>query len=61
MSHHNKPHQVIPENLQMLAPGEQISIDFATFNNKTMLVVKDQTVRSGGGGSFCSRFSEKLW
>ena len=41
-SQHNKPHQVIPENLQFLMPGEQISVDFKTFNNKTMLVVKDR-------------------
>ena len=41
ISHHKKAHQAIPENLQLLAPGEQISIDFAVFNNKPMLVVKN--------------------
>ena len=42
ISHHDKPHQVIPENLQMLAAGEQISVDFAVFNNKDFMVVKDR-------------------
>ena len=31
ISHHDKPHQVIPENLLMLAAGEQISVDFAVY------------------------------
>ena len=42
ISHHDKAHQVIPEGLQMLAPGEQISVDFATFNNSNFMVVKDR-------------------
>ena len=41
ISHHDKPHQVIPEKLQMLVAGEQISVDFAVFNNKDFMVVKD--------------------
>ena len=42
ISHHDKAHQVIPESMQMLAPGEQISVDLATFNNCTFMVVKDR-------------------
>ena len=42
ISHHDKPHQVIPENMQMLAAGEQISVDFAVYNNKSFMVVKDR-------------------
>ena len=40
-SQSNKPHQVIPDNIHLLAPGEQILVDFADFNNKNMLVEKD--------------------
>ena len=42
ISHHDKPHHIIPENLQMLAVGEQISVDFAVYNNKSSMVVKDR-------------------
>ena len=42
ISNHDKKVQVIPENLTMLAPGEQISIDFATYNSQNMLMVKDR-------------------
>ena len=42
ISHHDKPHQVIPENMQMLAVGEQISVDFATYNNRSFMVLKDR-------------------
>ena len=42
ISHHDKPHQVIPENMQMLAVGEQISVDFATYNNRNFMVLKDR-------------------
>ena len=37
ISHHEKAHQVVPENLLFLAPGKQISIDFGIYNNKSML------------------------
>ena len=40
ISHHDKTHQVIPEGLHILAPGEQISVDFAVFNNQNILMVK---------------------
>ena len=33
ISHHDRAHEVIPESMHMLAAGEQISVDFATFNN----------------------------
>ena len=42
ISHHDKAHQVIPEGLNLLAPGEQISIDFCVFNNQNILMVKDR-------------------
>lgn len=38
-----KPVSVIPENLQFLAPGEQISVDFCTFARKNIMVIKDRT------------------
>ena len=28
--------------MQMLAPGEQISVNFATFNKRNFMVVKDR-------------------
>ena len=40
ISHHDKA--VIPEGLNLLAPGEQISIDFCVFNNQNILMVKDR-------------------
>ena len=40
--HHDRAHQVIPEIMQMLAPGEQISVNFATFNKRNFMVVKDR-------------------
>ena len=42
ISHHEKSHQLVPENLLFLAPGEQISINFGLYNNKSMLVIKDR-------------------
>ena len=42
ISHHEKSHQVVPENLLFLAPGEQIRIGFRLYNNKSMLVIKDR-------------------
>ena len=40
--HHDKAHQVIPEGLNLLAPGVQISIDFCLYNNQNILMVKDR-------------------
>ena len=42
ISNHDKAVQVIPEELTMLAPGEQISVDFATYQKQDMLLVKDR-------------------
>ena len=42
ISVHDKPYQVIPEGLDMLAPGEQISVDFCIFNGKNILMIKDR-------------------
>ena len=36
----NKPCQVIPEDLTILAPAEQISLDFAESGNKNLLIIK---------------------
>ena len=38
-----KPVSVIPEKLQFLAPGEQISVDFCMFARKNIMVIKDRT------------------
>ena len=42
ISVHDKPHQIIPEDLDMLAPGEQISVDFCIYNGKNIFMVKDR-------------------
>ena len=42
ISHHDKAYQVVPEGLILLAPGEQISIDFCSYNNQNILMVKDR-------------------
>ena len=36
-----KAHIVVPENLEFLAPGKQISADFAHYNNHNIVVIKD--------------------
>ena len=35
-------HEMKMQADQLLTPGEQFSVDFATYNNKNMLVVKDR-------------------
>ena len=42
ISHHDKAHQVVPEGLNLLAPGEQIAVDFCSFNKQDILMVKDR-------------------
>ena len=42
ISHHDKPVQVIPEGLNMLAPGEQISVDFCSYKKQDILMIKDR-------------------
>ena len=42
ISHHDKPVQVIPEGLKMLAPGEQVSVDFCSFRKQDILMIKDR-------------------
>ena len=35
--------EVIPEDLTLLAPGEQVSMDFASYGNRKYLIIKDRT------------------
>ena len=35
--------EVIPEDLTLLAPGEQVSMDFALYGNQKYLIIKDRT------------------
>jgi hypothetical protein len=37
-----KPASVIPESMQFLAPGEQISVDFCVFARTNILLIKDR-------------------
>ena len=40
----SKPHksEMIPPDLTLLAPGEEIQVDYASFGNKKMIVMKDR-------------------
>ena len=38
----NKPCQVLPEDLTILAPAEQISMDFAESGSQDLLIIKDK-------------------
>ena len=42
ISHHDKAYQVIPDGLNLIGPGEHISIDFCVFNNQNILMVIDR-------------------
>ena len=35
--------EVIPEDLTLLAPGEQVSMDFASYGSRKYLIIKDRT------------------
>ena len=37
-----KPVSVIPENMQFLAPGEQLSVDYCVYGGRNILVIKDR-------------------
>ena len=34
-----KPYEIIPADLTLLAPGEELNVDFLTYNGKNILVV----------------------
>ena len=53
ISHHDKAHQVIPEGINLLAPGEQISIDFCVFNDQNIFMVKDRV-----SGLICGKLTK---
>ena len=38
----NKPCQVLPEDLTILAPAEQISMDFAESGSQDLIIIKDK-------------------
>ena len=42
ISHHDKTVQVVPEGLNLLAPGEQISVDFYSYQKQIILMIKDR-------------------
>ena len=42
ISNHDKTIQVIPEGLSMLAPSEQISVDFCSYLRQDILMIKDR-------------------
>ena len=42
VSNHDKTIQVVPEGLNMLAPSEQVSMDFCTYLKQDIMMLKDR-------------------
>ena len=42
ISNNDRPVQVIPEGLNLLAPGKQISVDYCMFKKQDILMIKDR-------------------
>ena len=63
-SHHNKSHQVLPENLQLITPGELISIVIIGFITEKR-VAEDGTSKSflveKNDGKLVIRFVKYAW
>ena len=43
ISKFKKTYEVIPPDLTQLAPAESISIDYASYNNQNILIIKDRS------------------
>ena len=42
VSNHDKTIQVVPEGLNMLAPSEQVSVDFCSYLKQDIMMLKDR-------------------
>ena len=43
ISKFKKTYEVIPTDMTQLAPAESISIDYASYNNQNILIIKDKS------------------